>query len=193
LKLFRLKPAFTLIEVMVSVVLLSLMITYLYNALGVLQNSNSSLLSKEKQLDTRDFLFSLLYKDLFESRSATVTSTQSKDFDILKIKTANSLHDITTPNVMYVVVKEEKKLIRIESTKTFALPIPMESMYMLHADEVAKEVEFFKIYSESSSENNQTNSGNVQNDVQKEVTVTGNILLGLKLRNQKPLFFEIAR
>ena len=193
MKLFRLKPAFTLIEVMVSVVLLSLMITYLYNALGVLQNSNSSLLSKEKQLDTRDFLFSLLYKDLFESRSATVTSTQSKDFDILKIKTANSLHDITTPNVMYVVVKEEKKLIRIESTKTFALPIPMESMYMLHADEVAKEVEFFKIYSESSSENNQTNSGNVQNDVQKEVTVTGNILLGLKLRNQKPLFFEIAR
>lgn len=178
---------------MVSVVLLSLMITYLYNALGVLQNSNNSLLSKEKQLDTRDFLFSLLYKDLFESRSATVTSTQSKDFDILKIKTANSLHDITTPNVMYVVVKEDKKLIRIESTKTFALPIPMESMYMLHADEVAKEVEFFKIYSESSSENNQTNSGNVQNDVQKEITVTGNILLSLKLRNQKPLFFEIAR
>lgn len=178
---------------MVSVVLLSLMITYLYNALGVLQNSNSSLLSKEKQLSTRDFLFSLLYKDLFEASSATITSTQSKDFDILKIKTTNSLHDITTPSIMYIVVKDDKKLIRIESTNTFALPIPMESIYMLYADEVAKEVEFFKIYSESSSENNQTNGGNVQNDVQKEVTVTGNILLSLKLRNQKPLFFEIAR
>ena len=189
----RLKPAFTLIEVIVSVVLLSLMITYLYNALGVLQNSNSSLLSKEKQLDTRDFLFGLLYKDLFEATSTTITSTQSKDFDILKIKTPNSLHDISTPNVIYVVVKEEKKLIRIESPYTFALPIPMESTYMMYADEVAKEVEFFKLYSGSSAENNQSSSANTQNDIQKEVTAKGNVLLSVKLRNQKPLFFEIAR
>ena len=189
----HLKPAFTLIEVIVSVVLLSLMITYLYNALGVLQNSNSSLLSKEKQLDTRDFLFGLLYKDLFEATSTTITSTQSKDFDILKIKTVNSLHDISTPNVIYVVVKEDKKLIRIESPYLFALPIPMESTYMLYADEIATDVEFFKIYSESTAENNQSNSQNPQNDIQKEVTAKGNVLLSVKLRNQKPLFFEIAR
>jgi prepilin-type N-terminal cleavage/methylation domain-containing protein len=188
-----LKPAFTLIEVLVSVVLLSLMITYLYNALGVLQNANSSLISKEKQLNTRDFLFGLLYKDLFEATSTTITSTQSKDFDILKIKTVNSLHDISTPNVIYVVVKEDKKLIRIESPYLFALPIPMESTYMLYADEIANDVEFFKIYSESSAENNQTSIQNPQNDIQKDVLAKGNVLLSLKLRNQKPLFFEIAR
>jgi hypothetical protein len=169
------------------------MITYLYNALGVLQNSNSSLLSKGKQLDTRDFLFGLLYKDLFEASSTTITSTQSKDFDILKLKTTNSLHDMTTPNIIYIVVKEDKKLIRIESPYAFALPIPIESTYMLYADEIATDVEFFKIYSESSAENNQTSSPNPQNDIQKDVTATGNILLSLKLRNQKPLFFEIAR
>jgi len=188
-----LKPAFTLIEVIVSIVLLSLMITYLYNALGVLQNSNTSLLAKEKQLDTRDFLFSLLYKDIFEASSTTITSTQSKDFDILKLKTPNSLHDISTPNIIYIVVKDTKKLIRIESPYTFALPIPMESTYMLYADEIATDVEFFKIYSESSAENNQTGSTTPQSDIQKEVTAKGNVLLSLKLRNQKPLFFEIAR
>jgi len=193
LKKTLLKPAFTLIEVIVSIVLLALMITYLYNALGVLQNSNSSLLSKGKQLDTRDFLFGLLYKDLFEASSTTITSTQSKDFDILKLKTTNSLHDMTTPNIIYIVVKEDKKLIRIESPYAFALPIPIESTYMLYADEIATDVEFFKIYSESSAENNQTSSTNPQNDIQKDVTATGNILLSLKLRNQKPLFFEIAR
>jgi prepilin-type N-terminal cleavage/methylation domain-containing protein len=188
-----LKPAFTLIEVLVSIVLLSLMITYLYNALGVLQNANSSLLSKEKQLDTRDFLFGLLYKDLFEASSTTITSTQSKDFDILKLKTSNSLHDISAPTITYIVVKEDKKLIRIESPYEFALPIPMESAYMMYADEVAKEVEFFKIYSKSSAENNQSSSANPQNDIQKEVIAKENILLSIKLRNQKPLFFEIAR
>ena len=169
------------------------MITYLYNALGVLQNSNTSLLAKEKQLDTRDFLFSLLYKDIFEASSTTITSTQSKDFDILKLKTPNSLHDISTPNIIYIVVKDTKKLIRIESPYTFALPIPMESTYMLYADEIATDVEFFKIYSESSAENNQTGSTTPQSDIQKEVTAKGNVLLSLKLRNQKPLFFEIAR
>jgi len=188
-----LKPAFTLIEVIVSIVLLSLMITYLYNALGVLQNSNTSLLAKEKQLDTRDFLFSLLYKDIFEASSTTITFTQSKDFDILKLKTPNSLHDISMPNIIYIVVKDTKKLIRIESPYTFALPIPMESTYMLYADEIATDVEFFKIYSESSAENNQTGSTTPQSDIQKEVTAKGNVLLSLKLRNQKPLFFEIAR
>jgi prepilin-type N-terminal cleavage/methylation domain-containing protein len=193
LKKTLLKPAFTLIEVVVSVVLLALMITYLYNALGVLQNSNSSLLSKGKQLDTRDFFFGLLYKDLFEASSTTITSTQSKDFDILKLKTSNSLHNISAPNITYIVVKEDKKLIRIESPYTFALPIPIESTYMMYADEVATNVEFFKIYSESSTENNQSSSENLQNDIQKEVTAKGNVLLSVKLRNQKPLFFEIAR
>jgi prepilin-type N-terminal cleavage/methylation domain-containing protein len=188
-----LKPAFTLIEVIVSVILLALMITYLYNALGVLQNSNSSLVSKEKQLDTRDFLFGLLYKDLFEASSTTITSTQSKDFDILKLKTNNSLHNISVPNITYIVVKEDKKLIRIESPYEFALPIPMESTYMLYADEIATNVEFFKIYSESSAENNQTGKPPAQNDLQKDVIAKGNVLFSLKLRNQKPLFFEIAR
>jgi uncharacterized protein YbcV (DUF1398 family) len=63
----------------------------------------------------------------------------------------------------------------------------------MYADEVAKEVEFFKLYSESSAENNQSSSANTQNDIQKEVTAKGNVLLSVKLRNQKPLFFEIAR
>jgi len=73
------------------------------------------------------------------------------------------------------------------------LPIPMESTYMLYADEIANDVEFFKIYSESSAENNQTSIQNPQNDIQKDVLAKGNVLLSLKLRNQKPLFFEIAR
>jgi hypothetical protein len=64
---------------------------------------------------------------------------------------------------------------------------------MLYADEIANDVEFFKIYSESSAENNQTSIQNPQNDIQKDVLAKGNVLLSLKLRNQKPLFFEIAR
>lgn len=179
-------------ELLISIVLIALMVSYLYNILGVLKTSNASISKKDADMKRRDFIFQLLYKDLFESSSIKIATTEHKDFDILKVVTKNSLHDLINPNIVYIVTKEDKKFIRLESNTAITLPIPLDSAYTLYADELTKDVEFFKVYNES-KENNESKQSQSDGTQQTETAVNANILINLKLRNEKPIFFEIAR
>lgn len=189
------KRAFTLIEIIIATLLISLLVVFLYQSLSVLKTSNASLISKDEKAKERDFIFSLLHKDIFESTSAKTITTSSKDFDLFYLQTRNSLHDLINPNILYVVAKEDKKLLRIESNKEIKLPIAEENIYSLYVDEIAKNIEYLKIFSVSKDAND-TNASAVPN-LSHEVGKTSNcgvdMLMAIKLKNEKPIVFEIER
>lgn len=187
------KKGFTLIEVLVSVVLIGLIVVFLYNAIGILKTSNDSFSNKNAILKERDFLFSTLHRDIFESIEAKKLTTQNSDFDILKLKTKNSFHDIINPFVVYIVAKDEKRLLRLESSKEIAIPILADKVYELYADEMGAGVEIFKVYGQNADSNGSGETGEINPLGTEESALQDEAFLFLKIKEKEPIVFEVAK
>jgi len=130
------KKSFTLIEVLISVLILSFVFLAMDNILQMLKRTDDTLRSRVENLN--EYMIKTLYYDLINAREVNVTS-KSRDIDEIDIKTRNSLYEIPEPYVRWKVYKG--MLIRIES------PVPITSdkeYYTL--DNFAKNVKIFKIY-----------------------------------------------
>ena len=135
------KKAFTLIELMISIVLLSLITSFLYQSIAQLQSSNQSLLHKTKKVDKREEVLKLLYNDFINAYSLQRKDTQ-KDSDMIIIQSSNSLHDMSRPYVSYKIYRDNETLRRVEH--------PTEKIDAIDAvfrfNDIVDEVELFKVY-----------------------------------------------
>jgi prepilin-type N-terminal cleavage/methylation domain-containing protein len=135
------KNAFTLIELMISIILLSIIVTFLYQAVAQLQHSNQRLLVRADEVDRREDLLKLLYNDFINARSLTWREKLTQT-DKIVLKTSHSLYDMSEPYVHYRVYPDEKSLRRIES--------PAEELdserSVFRFDTVVQGVESFKVY-----------------------------------------------
>lgn len=135
------KKAFTLIELMISIILLSIIVTFLYQAVAQLQASNQQLLKRADGVDLRENVLELLYND-FINASSVAWPDRLGATDKLVLKSSNSFYDMSMPYVHYRVAAEEKTLWRIESpNETLAF-----DQKLFRFDAVLKEVETFKVY-----------------------------------------------
>lgn len=108
------KEAFTLIELLISIVILSIMMTFLYKSMHSLNFSNMIL--KEEVENTKNIqkIKSVLFKDFSLAKYKSVQSiNMDKDEDFVSLQTQNSLHKRYAPFVTYLVKKN--KLYRLES------------------------------------------------------------------------------
>ena len=108
------RKAFTLIELMISVLLLSLIVTFLYQSVAQLQTSNMQFLTKTNKLQKREALIKILYNDFINASSIQKFDENSKS-DAMIIQTSNSFYDMSMPYVLYKVYTEEMNLKRVES------------------------------------------------------------------------------
>ena len=135
------KKAFTLIELMISVVLLSLIVTFLYHALAQLQNSNAQFIKSTQNNTMTENSVKLLYNDFFNAISIQWLEKNS-DKDVLILQTSNSLHNMTFPYVIYRIYKDEQTLRRIES--------PVEKVDYVQKrfrfNAMIKDVKTFRVY-----------------------------------------------
>ncbi|MDF1881905.1 prepilin-type N-terminal cleavage/methylation domain-containing protein [Sulfurimonas sp. MAG313] len=135
------KKAFTLVELMISVILLSLIVTFLYQSVAQLQTSNLQFMKKTDGLEKRENLLKVLYNDLINVRSVTWLKKE-RNFDIISMQTNNSFHKMSYPYVVYKVLKEDSRLIRIES--------PTEKVDYINNkyafNDIIDEVTSFKVY-----------------------------------------------
>ncbi len=135
------RKAFTLVELMISIMLLSLIMTFLYQSVAQLQSSNQQFLARSQTVQKRENLLKLLYND-FMNATSIQWHGERKDSDVILMQTNNSLHDMTQPYVWYKVYKEEKVLRRIES--------PVENLDFINKlfrfDDMIKGVKRFKVY-----------------------------------------------
>lgn len=165
------RKAFTLIELVVSIALFGLITIFLFGTIDELRKQQTFYQKKEEIIVRKNMILSLLRADLYRPQSLLTVNTQNKDFDILSITASSrSLYGIDRPYVIWMVLKNENRLIRLESAVPISIPLPLESLYLTHSDTIATECEIFRIYDSPKHR-----------------------LAFLKLENQSPLIVEAVK
>lgn len=112
--------AFTLIEVLISIFLMSIIVLFLSTSLADLKKGYAHLYTKTKKQSDIFEIKELLYKDILQSQK--IQLKQTKRYDILFLQTSNSLFSIDKPYVSYFVSKHNDSLVRVEDVNEINLP-----------------------------------------------------------------------
>ena len=194
------RRAFTLMELLISVVLIALISMYLYGALGQTRSSNKALQTHTRAEEHRLKIYELLYRDLVEAYSLGIVRTKDKHYHLLELRTGNSLYDIAAPYVIYYVHADTLQLIRMESAEPITLPVRDMERERIHADLIDENVTDLNLYvqNETKSETGKpaaANSGMDENNASgaSEARKFANHLLYIATKQDKtPLLMELA-
>lgn len=143
------RKAFTLIEMMISVVILSLIMLFLYESYAALNRSNAVYENKAEIIKDKVLRKRVMFLDfsLAQFQSVKILN-QEKNEDVVFMQSSNSLHRRIHPYIAYVV--KEKKLYRLESLKAF-LEYPLDSDSDFVVDYLGK-VDGFRVYKTTKKE-----------------------------------------
>jgi prepilin-type N-terminal cleavage/methylation domain-containing protein len=115
----KIKPSFTLIEILISITIFSIVVLFLYRALDGTKKTNSFF---SKQVVTEQDLNkvkSVFFLDLKKSLDNNSTITDSVyHHPIIRIKSSNYYHNPYYNNISYIITNTNK-LLRIESKDQF--------------------------------------------------------------------------
>lgn len=165
------RSAFTLIELLISIILFGLITFFLFGVIDNLRNQQSFFHKKQAVMDKKNKIISLMQSDFSRAQSVSIFQSSNKDFDRASITGSNrSLYNINDPYVAWVILKNDNTLIRLESASPITIPISEEALYLAHSDLIAKHCEIFRIYDSPQ-----------------------NRLIFLKIENQSPLIVEVKK
>jgi prepilin-type N-terminal cleavage/methylation domain-containing protein len=136
------KKAFTLIELMLAIIILSVLILAMNNIIVDLKSTKDFLknyLNKENQ---NTLFIKTIYYDILNARSIKVIHSFNSDYDRLYLQTNNSLYNLISPYVIWCVSKNKNSLIRIESP--FDIKLPNDNAFFL--DKFKENVKMFKVF-----------------------------------------------
>ena len=110
------KRAFTLIELLISISILSILMLFLYKSYADINRSNKTYAIAVKKLSRNELIKKTLYLDLLlASKKRMIIQHIDKEFDLISFQTTNSLHRRINPYVCYII--REKELYRLESLR----------------------------------------------------------------------------
>ncbi len=162
------KKAFSLVELIISIILLGIIITFLYSTVSTLQLTNKIFSTNEKVLHQKEKILTLLYDDIY---LADTFKVQGRDSSLISLQTSNSLYDIEKPYVTWLVNKEDNTLLRFESVKKFT-DMSIDNNHYYHISKVSERCKIFKVYQ----------------SIKKE-----HIMIHIQLDGEDPLVYEFAK
>lgn len=167
------RGAFTLIELLISISILSIMMIFLYKSYASLNSSNTLYKKEVKKITDEQMKKKVVFLDfsLIIYKSVNIVNHE-KNEDLVFMQTSNSIHDNYNPYVEYRV--KNSKLYRLESFKPFD-ENPLDSQSRFTADELGA-VNSFRVYK---SDNNA--SGNIPNTY----------LVHIDFKNQDDILYKI--
>jgi prepilin-type N-terminal cleavage/methylation domain-containing protein len=153
------RKGFTLIEMMISITILSIMMIFLYESYASINRSNRFYKKEATKLINNSELKKVFYLDLSLSLYNSIKIlNQEKDEDVIFFQSSHSLHQRINPYIAYV--KKDSKLYRLESLKPFKeYPLNIDDDYIV--DELG-EIKLIRLYK------NQKNDTYLLNIVFKE-------------------------
>ena len=184
------RSAFTLMEMMISVVLIVIISLFFTEGITTLQRSNLSLKKHDDVEQNRSKIVNTLYIDLLSAKELKVLPTKERRFHVIMMQTRNSFYNIAYPYVMYFVNADTFTLTRLESAYPITLPISYETRFGYKANEVLHNVSDFNLYlSAPSRDVNRSNP-----DKNATASVTGFELLYLNAKSLKsPILLELSK
>jgi prepilin-type N-terminal cleavage/methylation domain-containing protein len=136
------RPAFTLIEVLISIALLGIMIPALYQTVDLLRDSNSHLFSYLQKAKQVTKATDTLYLDLVSS-DGNISIQKDEYARVCIEQTKNSLYALSVAKVCWLVVKKDHTLVRVEGN-SYHLPLGAEER--VEVNPIMKDVEIFDVY-----------------------------------------------
>lgn len=165
------RHAFTLVELLVSIALFGLIAIFLFGTIGELRKQQAFYKEKEAFVAQKNQMLSLLRSDFDRPQTLTLSDTGKKEFTMVTVNGANhSLYGIDRPNIVWIVMKANNTLVRLESPNPIPLPLTADTLYLIHSDVIGKYCELFRLY-----------------DSPK------NRLIYMKFENQSPLIVEVTK
>ncbi len=192
------RQAFTLMELMVSIVLIVLITLFLFGAIASSKLSNDTLLKHSNIEVQRMELFELLYRDIIEAIHIKPLESKNRRFNIIEMQTKNSLYNIATPYVAYYVNSKTDVLTRLESAREIKLPITYENENFIVADELLKEVTAFNFYTTNTEDNtSKTDSSKDNNSLENNISTSKpelnkNLVYIKSVLLKEPMLLEIC-
>lgn len=141
------RKAFTLIEMMVSISILSIMVLYLYQSYASLNRSNETIEKEMKSVKHIQKLNKVVFLDFsLGIHKSTKIINRDNNEDFVFLQSSNSLHQRFHQYIAYVV--KDEKLYRLESLQAFQ---SYEISVDHHFDvDYLGEVESFRVYKSKS-------------------------------------------
>ena len=165
------RKAFTLIELVVSIGILSIIMIFLYKSYASLNESNSFYKKEVSKIKSEQLKKKVIFLDFSLAMNVDV-KPQDKQEDIVFLQSSNSMHNRYNPYIAYIF--KEQKLYRLESLKQFKdYPLSADAEFSV---EYFGEADSFRVYR---SDNNATESYlihvdfKVEEDVLLKVKVLG--------------------
>ena len=143
------REAFTLLEVLISIMLLSLVLMALYRSADILRASNKNLFKHLEHSSDSIKGANCLYIDLLQSDNNITINTKKEFYQISIHSTQHSLYGLYFVKVVWLVYKKDNTLIRIEGNN-FKLPLKSENNVAI--DTITQKIELFKAYSNKKNE-----------------------------------------
>lgn len=136
------RKAFTLIEVLISIALLALMIVPLFSVIDMMRKSNDKLADALESSKQTSKATKVLFMDILSSDGQL--TIQKDEYTRLCIEdTKNSLYNLPTAKVCWLVLKKDNALARIEGS---AYKIPLKFEDRVEVDSVMQDIEVFDVY-----------------------------------------------
>ncbi len=137
------RNAFTLIELLISITILSIIMLFLYKSYADLNKTNKVYEKEVAKLEHISRIKQVLYLDLLLANKETLKVLhQDGKFDFVSFASEHSLHRLIKPYVAYIV--KEKILYRLESNKVIgSTEISREQPFII--DKIGS-VKKFKLY-----------------------------------------------
>jgi len=112
------KKAFTLIEMLISISILSIMMIFLYKSYASLNSSNSLLKDEVNSIKKQELKRKVLFLDfsLIINNKINILNRDTKE-DVVFIQSKNSIHKRINPYITYIV--KDSILYRLESLEKF--------------------------------------------------------------------------
>lgn len=134
------RKAFTLIELMISILILSILMIFLYKSYSGLNKSNDIFKSETEKLLKFEQIKKTIYLDMSLASLVTIVQKETNE-DTLFLQTSHSIHRRINPYVSYIF--KDKKLYRLESLKELKNPISADSEFVV--DDLG-EIKIFRVY-----------------------------------------------
>lgn len=162
------KRGFTLIEVLVSIVLLALISLFVSSTIYQTRKSNTLFKNKVLKSKKREIFLDTLYKDILLSSDLNISD--NKKYSIVQLLSNNSVYGISHPYITWLVLKQNNSIARLESAKKIILPIGENMQKFVYIDIVQKNCKYFQL---SLSKDKKS------------------VLVFIKMKKQKPIIYEI--
>ena len=134
--------AFTLLEVLISIMLLGIVVVALFSTVSMMKDSNTQLLEYLEKAKKITKATKILYLDIIGS-DGDIAIKKDEFSRVCIEETKNSLYALSLAKVCWLVLKKDNTLVRVEGNN-YHIPTKMEEK--VEVNPVMKHVELFDIY-----------------------------------------------